>query len=311
MSSHHQNHQTERHPSIKNGTFTLPSSNGNNSSETYHIPLNEHNTTTLHAGGPGGYDVQPWSVTAHTANSITFTLFDDALSSFPGSVLTTATYTLLSSQSTSLTIRLVSVPLTETTPIMLSAHNYWNLGAFVSPAADTILNNTLYMPYAKRWIATDGILVPTGEIRVTRGSPLDFWSAPEGRQMGSGIESAEGFCGTGCRGFDNALILDRPNGGDVVGSSENGAEVLTMRAPTTGIEMKLWTNMGGLQIYSCDGLNGTIAVKGSQQHGNNGTTYVPKYGCVVLEAQDVSFLSCFFSLLFPTSPRANRGHPCL
>jgi aldose 1-epimerase len=78
-----------------------------------------------------------------------------------------------------------------------------------------------------------------------------------------------------------------------------------MWAPTTGIEMKMWTNMEGLQIYSCDGLNGTIAVKASQQRrsssnggSGNGTTSVPKYGCVVLEAQDVSFF-LFSFLPFP------------
>jgi aldose 1-epimerase len=191
---------------------------------------------------------------------------------------------------------------------MLSAHNYWNLGAFVSSEAETILENTLTIPAAKRYIGTDGILVPTGEIRVTKGTPLDFTASKPARSIGRDIAEAEDYCGTGCVGYDNALILDRPysashlagmTGGDVGGSDGSEAEVLRMWAPTTGIEMKLWTNMGGLQMYSCDGLNGTIAVKESQQHGNANaiTTKVPKYGCLVLETQDVSwsFLLLFFS----------------
>jgi hypothetical protein len=219
---------------------------------------------------------------------------------------------------------------------MLSAHNYWNLGAFTTPEAETILNNTLHMPYAKRWIATDGILVPTGEIRITKNTPLDFTSP---KPIGRDIEDAEDFCGTGCTGFDNAVILDRPSpfatgemrtdiadpgGPEVV----LGSEVLRMWAPTTGIEMRLWTNMAGLQVYSCDGLNGTIAVKGSQQHGSFGgsgnrtKTFVPKYGCVVLETQDVSFslsfslflsLSCMScpSFLFPYLPFCLISWLCL
>ena len=60
-----------------------------------------------------------------------------------------------------------------------------------------------------------------------------------------------------------------------------------MWAPSTGIQMSLSSNQQGLQIYTCTGQNGTIPVKSGQQHLTN-TTYVEKFGCIVIETQDVS-----------------------
>ncbi len=53
--------------------------------------------------------------------------------------------------------------------------------------------------------------------------------------------------------------------------------------------MDVSTNQQGLQIYTCNGQNGTIPVKQSQQQRNNGTSgatkFVNKYGCMVIETQ--------------------------
>lgn len=163
---------------------------------------------------------------------------------------------------------------------MLSNHIYWNLGAFTTPSSVRILNDTLSMPYAQRYIDTDGILIPTGEINITNNTAYDF-TQPSGKQLGTDILDA--FCSTGCQGYDTAFILDRPR----YSNEDPELEVLKLWAPSTGIQMSLSTNMQGLQIYSCDGQDGTTPVKKSQQHLNE-TTYVEQYGCVVIEAQDVS-----------------------
>lgn len=147
---------------IKNGTFTL---NG----QTYHIPTNEHDgEDTLH-GGSVGYDQRNWTVVTQNDSSITFSFLDNALEGFPGTVLTTATYTVSSYLSgpqgqlrPRLTSMMVSTALDEATPIMLANHIYWNLNAFRDA---TILNDTtLWMPYSDRYILIDNIEVPTGAI---------------------------------------------------------------------------------------------------------------------------------------------------
>ena len=255
---------------IKNGTFTVDG-------VTSHIPENEHKgNDTLH-GGTVGYDQRNWTVVSSNASSVTFSLFDYGYEGFPGNIVTYATYTV--SEGPRWTSRLVSIPLDEPTPIMLFNHVYWNLGAFVDTSATTVLNDTLYMPYAARYIEFDGIEVPTGTIGVVNGTYLDF-TFP--KQIGRDILEATNDCGTGCLGYDNAFILDRPR---YSAPESTDLSVLTMSSISTGIQLDIYTNQQSLQIYTCDNLNGTIPVKQSQQHVPGNTTYIPQFGCVVIETQ--------------------------
>ncbi|USW49082.1 Putative aldose 1-/Glucose-6-phosphate 1-epimerase, galactose mutarotase-like domain superfamily [Septoria linicola] len=257
---------------IKNGTFTIDG-------ETSDIPRNEHNgTNTLH-GGDVGYDQRNWTVASYSNSSITFTFYDAALEGFPGDVLNVATFSLEDDQT--FTSRLVSIPFNDATPIMLSHHIYWALGAYVNEEALTILNDTLYMPYAKRYIQTDGILIPNGSIGVTAGTGLDF--TKPGTVIGAKIPNTEGFCGTGCTGIDNAFITDRS---PYTGPRDPKLEVLKMSSPHTGIQLSVETDQDGIQIYTCVGQDGSIPVKQSQQHVQGKTQGVEKFGCIVIETQD-------------------------
>lgn len=268
---------------IKNGTFII---NG----QTYHIPENENGgRDTLH-GGTVGYDQRNWTVATHNDSSISFMLLDQAYEGFPGSVLTTATYSLSAAQSgpqgqtrPRFTSSMVSIALDAETPIMLANHIYWNLNGF---KAATILNDTsLWMPYSDRYIEIDTIEIPTGVIGTVSSVPaLDFTSP---KLLGSAISAAQpGLCGFNCTGIDNAFILDRPLN---TGPEASNFPVLSMWSNITGIQMDVSTNQQGLQLYTCNGQNGTIPVKQSQQNRNNGDSdaaqFVNKYGCLVIETQ--------------------------
>ncbi len=256
---------------IKNGTFTIDGT-------TSHIPENEHmGADTLH-GGNVGYDQRNWTIVEANSSTITFSLLDQGFEGFPGTIITFATYTV--SAGPRWTSRMVSIPLDQPTPIMLANHVYWNLDAFANPADTTILNNTLHMPYAARYIEFDNIEVPNGTIGTVNDTYLDFTSP---KQIGRNIEEAVNGCGLGCTGYDNAFILDRPR---YSAPESTDMSVLTMSSNVTGIQLDIRTNQQSLQIYTCDNLNGTIPVKQSQQHSSNGsTTYVPQFGCVVIETQ--------------------------
>ncbi|KIX01443.1 uncharacterized protein Z518_09169 [Rhinocladiella mackenziei CBS 650.93] len=267
---------------IKNSTFTL---NG----QTYHIPANDHaGADTLH-GGTIGYDQRNWTVVAASRSSITFSLLDTGFQGFPGTVLTTATYSLGTFPSGAqgevrprLTSTMISQALDQETPIMLANHIYWNLNAFKQA---TILNDTtLWMPYSDRYIVVDPILIPTGALgSVSNYQTLDFTSP---KLLGTAVNNATGTCGAGCQGIDNAFILDRPAN---AGSTSPNFPVLSLWSETTGIQMDVSTNQQGVQIYSCNGQNGTIPVKQSQQERNDGTRtaarFVNKWGCLVIETQ--------------------------
>jgi aldose 1-epimerase len=268
---------------IKNGTFTLDG-------KTFEIPANENNgANTLH-GGRIGYDQRNWTVTTQSDTSITFTLFDDAFEGFPGSVTTHATYSLSSASSGSqgkrqprLTVRTVSLALDQATPIMLVPHFYWNLGAFTTP---TVLDDQiLWMPYSTRYVEVDDILVPTGALgTVASRRVLDFTSP---KTIGRDMQAATDLCGHGCTGYDTSFILDRPHG---TGAEAMNFPVLSLWSATTGIRMDVSTNQQGLQIYSCNGQNGTIPVKASQTRRNShvdggGAKFIEQHGCVVVETQ--------------------------
>ena len=258
---------------IKNGTFTIDG-------VTSHIPENEHmGADTLH-GGNVGYDQRNWTVVEANQSTVTFSLLDQGFEGFPGTIITYATYTVSAEPQPQWTSRLVSIPLDEPTPIMLANHVYWNLDAFANPADTTILNNTLQMPYAARYIEIDNIEVPNGSIGIVDDTFLDF-TAP--KQIGRDIEMAVNACGFNCTGYDNAFILDRPR---YSASEATDLSVLTLASDVTGIQLDIKTNQQNLQIYTCNNQDGTIAVKKSQQHATDGsTTYVPKFGCIVIETQ--------------------------
>ena len=256
---------------IKNGTFTVQG-------VTSHIPENDNKGhDTLH-GGTIGYDQRNWTVVSANETTITFSFLDQGFEGFPGNIITYATYTV--SAGPQWTSRLISIPLDEPTPIMLANHVYWNLDAFSNPSDNTLLNHTLHMPYASRYVEIDNIEVPTGAIGIVNNTFLDFTSP---KQIGRDINQAVNACGFGCVGYDNAFILDRPR---YSAPEATDLSMLTMSSKVTGIQLDIKTNQQSLQIYTCDNMKGTIPVKKSQEHSTNGsTTYVPKYGCIVIETQ--------------------------
>ncbi|EEH39914.1 aldose 1-epimerase [Paracoccidioides lutzii Pb01] len=272
---------------IKNGSFEL-------GGVKYNITKNENkDSQTLH-GGKIGYDQRPWTVVNHTKTSATFSLLDTGFEGFPGDVITYATYSVSSSRTdgnrkgeTILTAKTVSLALTEKTPIMLSNHIYWNLNGFKK--SDVLEDTTLHLPLSKRFIAIDSSSIPTGElagVATTFDGALDFTKP---KLIGKDIFSAKN-CGANCTGYDNAFIINRPNNEtDCTSTFEKMDVSLSMESSTTGISMQVTTNQKAIQIYSCNGQNGTIPVKNSQvqrnQKGGGGVDMINKYGCVVIETE--------------------------
>lgn len=267
---------------IKNGTFTLEG-------KQYHIPTNDHDgADTLH-GGNIGYDQRNWTVTAHSPSSITFTLVDRAEQGFPGDVVSHAVFSVDTKRTPEnphgrpqLTTKLLSLAMTDSTPIMLANHIYWNLNAFKK---HNILDDVfLQLPLSHRYIGTDGILVPNGsllEVGSTYNGSPDFTS---GKLVGADISDTAGLCGTGCVGYDTCYIVDRPEG---YGALDSMVPAVRMSSSTTGISMEVATNQQAIQIYTCNGQDGTIPVKPSQVHRNHGQGphFVNKHACVVVETE--------------------------
>lgn len=288
---------------IKNSSFVIDG-------RMYKVAANENpepgspdGVDTLH-GGPDGWDWRNFSVVSHTANSVVFSIVDPAgKEGFPGQVLSLISYAL---KGRDWDISMVAVATTEKTPIMLSSHTYWNLDGFANDATRSALNHSLHLPYSGQRIGVDGILIPTGEILANApGSVNDFWSQPKQIGAAFGDEALVGNCGSGCTGYgellrppcspahphadawrnspqDNCFTVNRGPRGSFDWLDRPMA---TLSSDWSGIQLDIFTDQDAMQLYSCNGQNGTLPLKWTQ-----GTTAWPrtveKYGCVVLEVQD-------------------------
>jgi aldose 1-epimerase len=185
---------------IKNGTFSVDG-------HSYHISENENGgRDTLH-GGVVGYgtshfpcsdwptthtfaDLRNWTIAAQTSSSVTFTLTDNGLEGFPGTVKTSVSYAL--EKGGKWDIKMHSTA-SQKTPIMLAGHQYWNLEAYEE--SQDLLGHYAQFD-ASRVIAGDGILIPNGTLFNVTGTPLDFHKA---KSIGVSLYETTPYqyCGTG------------------------------------------------------------------------------------------------------------------
>ena len=215
---------------IRNGTFMLDGT-------THHTPLNEHNRTTLH-GGPHGWAKRNWTLVAHTPSSITFALADgDGEQGFPGSVAAQVTYSV---SPWTWHVRMTAVP-SKHTPLMLSSHTYLNLDGFLGPA-EGAAGHVLGLPFSKRRVGVDDTLVPTGSL-LGNDEMYDF---REGKKIGLGWQE-------GSNGYDTCFLVEREEGYDW-----NDAPVATLASAWSEIRLDLFSDQQALQVYSCNGMNGSV-----------------------------------------------------
>ncbi|KAL1883019.1 hypothetical protein VTK73DRAFT_94 [Phialemonium thermophilum] len=270
---------------IKNSSFEIDG-------VTYHVLPNENPTAahpagvdTLH-GGPKGWDWRNFTVVSQSNNSITFSLVDpDGEQGFPGEVVAYITYTL---GDLTWDLRMVAIPTTKKTPIMLSSHIYWNLDGFANNETNTALNHTLYLPYSGQRVDADSILIPTGDIVANQpGSVNDFWSAP--KALGDSFNDPEihGNCGFNCTGYDTCYLVNREQNGPHDWRADGGF-VARLQSPWSGIQLDVYTDQEAFQVYSCNGQNGSLTLKETQGLFDNPKfpRTIPQYGCVVLEVED-------------------------
>ncbi|TFL04354.1 galactose mutarotase-like protein [Pterulicium gracile] len=254
---------------IRNGTFTIPISKNAEGPNPFEVVKNEHDgVNTLH-GGEVGYNERPWTILNRDNHTVTFALFDsDGFQGFPGDVVSAVTYTLEENSVFKMSIRAIA---SNSTPIMMSGHHLWNLEGYKETQD---LDGHIVQFNSSHFIATDGILIPTGELIPVEGTPMDF---NEPRSIGEGIPETEGseVCGTGCIGYDNCWVYDENN------STE---PAFSMWSINSGIRMDVTTNQPALQIYSCNGIKGDIPIPRKASQGGPDTFY-ENFSCLVIEQQ--------------------------
>ena len=174
-------------------------------------------------------------------------LSKDGEEGYPGALSVIATYTL-SDQNEFIVDYWATTD--KATVVNLTHHSYFNLEG----AEGDTLGHVLTI-YADRFTPVDSGLIPTGEVRAVKGTPMDF-TRP--KPIGADIAAQDPQLIIG-RGYDHNWVLNR---------SRDGLSLAARLAgPKSGRVMKILTTEPGIQFYGGGWLDGSIVGKGGKVYG--------------------------------------------
>jgi aldose 1-epimerase len=195
-------------------------------------------------GGNKGFDKVVWSAepvkTAGAAGLVFTHESPDGDEGYPGKLNVKAVYTLTDDSQ----LKIEYAATTDApTVVNLTNHAYWNLTA----ARRDVLGHLLTLN-ADRYLPVDAGLIPVGELKAVRNTPMDF-THPQ--TIGSRIAQVEG-------GYDHCYVLNRKEG-------ETGPTLAArVVEPASGRVMEVYATQPGVQLYTGNFLDGTLRRGGTR-----------------------------------------------
>ncbi|MRS62246.1 galactose-1-epimerase [Larkinella terrae] len=218
---------------IGNGRFSIDG-------KDYPLATNA-GTNHLH-GGRSGFDKKLWQAEEVRSGKkeavlrLTYTSADGE-EGFPGRLDCRVTYTLTDQNE----LRIDYEARTDQkTHVNLTHHNYFDLSAGKNP---TILSHEIWIN-ADHYVVMDPKMVPTGELREVKNTPLDFTKATA---IGSRIDQLPGA-------YDHNYQLNRSPGHAIQLAA-------TAYEPGSGRYLAVFTTEPGLELATANWLNGTLRGK--------------------------------------------------
>jgi aldose 1-epimerase len=219
---------------------------------TYRLAKND-GENTLH-GGAIGFNKRIWQareVPSPLGQALELSYVSkDGEEGYPGTLRASVTFTLPQDRDT-LVIEYRATT-DKDTVVNLTNHTYFNLGG---EGNGDILKHQIELD-ASHFTPVDETLIPTGEVRATKGTPFDFTKPAE---IGARIGENDPQIKFG-KGYDHNWVLDRGENSGLV----EAAEVFD---PQSGRVLQVYTTEPGIQFYTGNFLDGTEHGKGGKGYG--------------------------------------------
>ncbi len=215
-------------------------------------------------GGINSFSHQVWTPFKYTRDTLELQYISpDREEGYPGQLTTTVRFQL--SAHNELIVEMQSQSDTKTI-VNLTTHPFFNLEGEDYP---DVLQHQLYIN-ANSYLAMSEDFLPDNKVKVSEDSVFDFRMP---KSIGQDIQSSHAQLRL-ARGYDHNYILNTTDAHSIAAS---------VYAPCSGIQMDVYTNQPGMQLYTGNWLDGT-------DKGKSGHVY-HKHAAVCLEPQH-----------FPNSP---------
>lgn len=229
--------------------------------ETIQLPTNNFGHT-LH-GGPAGWQYQVYEAEQTSDSVLVLTMNSkDGDMNFPGNVKAVVTYSLTADNALDIQYEATT---DKPTVINMTNHSYFNLSG---DPTNKITEDSL-MVAASQFTPVDDTYMTTGEIATVKGTLFDFTTMKLIGQDMTEENVANDVQMHNGNGYDHNWVLDTER------NIEKVAAVL--KSPKSGIQLEVYTDEPGIQVYTGNFLDGTAV-------GKKGIKYEQRTG-ICLETQ--------------------------
>lgn len=210
-------------------------------------------------GGVEGFHKKIWQLRKIMEESdragIVFTLLSrDGEEGYPGNLSVTVSYFLNVKNQLSIHYEAET---DKPTPVNLTSHLYFNLTGFEQPT----IHDHLLQVFADGYLEKNQQNMPTGKFVPVENMPQDFRKE---KMLGLEISSLQQD-----GGYDHHFVLND--------AKETPALAAVLREPSSGRTLRVYTTEPGMQVYTANYFDGTIAGSHEQPY--------QRHGAVALETQ--------------------------